>query len=327
MVAPDQSARADYFKYHSMWLKKVKPAHSFLVGSKLDRKEISSINRAASGMVDINAQGIHSIAQHAPGKFINYDRVEPGDRERCAVICNQFVNEGVENIGILLPIADPETLTVQYLHAVTQLTEVTYWQTFNDGFAYTGEVENHPDYQRIVTTFADRITSSPVAIKLVCHLVVMADIDSTLTFMAMGYPIAKCVGPVLFVEFFGILKHDTNFKTFSVDVLDSLRNRNFSFYNSGIVALNIVLPRLTNAAFQHGTSIIFDQFQVVPALTDATVQPFITAISDTTQNLYAGYRQLIQWRNTGHFFSHIWGFLSNRFSNGNATNGNENAEE
>jgi hypothetical protein len=118
MVAPDQSARADYFKYHSVWLKKVKPVHSFLVGFKLDKKEIASINRAASGIVDINAQGVHSIAQHVPGKFINYDKVEPGDRERCAVICNQFVNEGVENIGILLPIADPEMLTTQYLHAV-----------------------------------------------------------------------------------------------------------------------------------------------------------------------------------------------------------------
>jgi hypothetical protein len=198
-----------------------------------------------------------------------------------------------------------------------QLTEVTFWHTFNDRFAYIGEVENHPDYQRIVTTFADCITSSPVAIKLVCDLVVMADIDFTLTFMAMGYPIAKCVGPVLFVEFFEILKHDTNFKTFSVDVLDSLRNRNFSFYNSGIVVLDIVLPRFTNVAFQHGTSILLDQFVVVPALTDATVQPYIIAYGGNIRNFYGGYRQLIQWRHTGHFFRNIWGFLSNRFPNGN----------
>jgi hypothetical protein len=327
-VAPDQNARADYFKYHKVWLKKLKPAHSFLIGSNLNRDEIQSINRAAGGFTEVNAQGVTRPCLHVPGQYLNYDRVEPGDRVNCAKYCNEFINEGVQSVGSLLPIADPETLTVQYFQAVTQLAEVPYWEAFDDGFEYTGEIENHPDYRRIVTTFADHITSTPVAIQLLCYVVVLADIDSNLTFMAMSYPIAKSVGPILFVKFFGILKQDTNFKTFSVDVLDSLRARNGSFYNSGITALEIIIPRLSYAALQFGIRAIVQQVTMapIPELTDETVQPFINAITTNAANLYGSYAQLLNWRRNNQLFSNIWRVISNPFLNRNVPNGNENED-
>lgn len=81
-----------------------------------------------------------------------------------------------------------------------------------EGFAYEGDVETHPEYRRFVTTFAGRISTDENSLKLVSYMVVLSDIDPTLTFMAMSYPIAVLVGLTLFVEFFGILKSGNHFQ-------------------------------------------------------------------------------------------------------------------
>ena len=257
-----------------MWFKKIKPAHPFKIPSLNNKVETISINREIMRYVGITPQGVLYIHKHFPFAHINYERVEPGDRVSCAEKCTEFVNEAVVAIALPLPTADPHTMVYQYSHALQNSDPDNYRTSFTEGFAYEGDVETHPEYQRIVTTFAGRISADDSSLRLICYMVVLSDIDPTLTFMAMSYPIAVSVGPTLFVEFFGILKSRKNFNTFSNDVLNALRNQNVSFSNFTQIIYSIIAPRLVNAAFQFGTNAIMGA--IVPftilALTDTNVQ-------------------------------------------------------